>query len=194
MHLVPCLCCAAYEKLKMFGFYFHVGIDGGANFVVYAVAATNKRAATIFAGYAAAVSAYGRPQAVRADMAFEAIPVGQDMLDHRGPGSFLVGPSTANQVLPCALLEWPSSASMQKHPRLPGRCADMKCIAASSVLRIFGISSGHTSHSTTASCLRKWRPRACWTGTQADAWPCALLDLAIASHDCTCCAGPATPC
>ena len=38
------------------------------------------------------------PLCLRADMAFEATFVGQRMLDERGPGSFITGPSTANQV------------------------------------------------------------------------------------------------
>ena len=66
--------------------------------MVYVVVAADKRAETIFAGYSAAIQAYGRPQALRADMAFEAGLAGQHMIDHMGADSFLVGPSTANQV------------------------------------------------------------------------------------------------
>ena len=84
----------------MYGFYLHAGIDGGSNFVVYAVVALNKTASSLFSGYSAAVQQFGRPEALRADMAFEAGAIGQDMIDHVGQGSFLVGPSTANQVLP----------------------------------------------------------------------------------------------
>lgn len=48
--------------------------------------------------YRQAVEAFGRPRLLRSDMALEAARVGQDMLDHVGPGSFYPGPSTANQV------------------------------------------------------------------------------------------------
>ncbi|KAL3146331.1 hypothetical protein ABBQ32_003023 [Trebouxia sp. C0010 RCD-2024] len=44
-----------------------------------------------------AVTAYGYPLRMRADMAFEATFVGQRMLDERDEGSFITGPSTANQ-------------------------------------------------------------------------------------------------
>lgn len=87
-----------YEKLKMYGLYVHAGIDGGSNLFLYVVVATDKRAATLFTGYSSAVACFGRPVALRADMAFEATPIGQDMLDHVGVGSYLCGPSTANQV------------------------------------------------------------------------------------------------
>jgi hypothetical protein len=92
---------AAYEKLKMYGFYIHAGIDGGANFIVYIVVVDSKAASQLFRGYSQAVQLFGRPQAVRSDMAFEAGMIGQDMLDHVGQGSFVVGPSTANQVTTC---------------------------------------------------------------------------------------------
>lgn len=90
--------CAAYEKLKMYGFYLHGGIDGGSNFVVYMTVALNKTAASLFRGYQQAIEAFGRPLRLRADMCFEATRIGQDIMDHRGPQSYLVGPSTANQV------------------------------------------------------------------------------------------------
>jgi hypothetical protein len=82
----------------MFGFYIHAGIDGGANFIVYITVSTNKSAPELFRGYAQAINRFGRPQRLRSDMAYEAGMIGQDMLDHVGPCSFLVGPSTANQV------------------------------------------------------------------------------------------------
>lgn len=87
----------SYEKLKMFGFYVHTGIDGGANFIVYITVSTNKSATELFRGYAQAVNCFRRPDFLRCDMAYEAGLIGQDMLDHMGPGSFLVGPSTTNQ-------------------------------------------------------------------------------------------------
>ena len=99
---LPVRCSAAdagYEKLKMFGFYLHAGIDGGSNFVVYAFVANNKAASSLFSGYRAAMEVNGRPQALRADMAFQAGVIGQDMIDNRGQGVLLVGPSTANQVV-----------------------------------------------------------------------------------------------
>jgi hypothetical protein len=89
---------AGYEKLKPYGFTVHAGIDGGSNFVVWAQLALNKQSNSVFMGYARAIDLYGRPMRVRADMAFEAQGIGQDMLDHRGPGSYLTGPSTQNQV------------------------------------------------------------------------------------------------
>ncbi len=89
---------AAYEKLVMYGVYVHCGIDGGSNFIVYAVVDVNKRAETLWRGYSEAVANFGRPAMLRADMAFEAQPIGQDMLNHRGPGTYISGPSTSNQV------------------------------------------------------------------------------------------------
>lgn len=91
---------AGYEKLKPYGFTVHAGIDGGSNYIVYATLALNKNAESLFEGYRQAVAAYGRPLRLRADMAFEALPIGQDMLDYRGPGTYLTGPSTHNQVGP----------------------------------------------------------------------------------------------
>jgi hypothetical protein len=76
----------------------HAGIDGGSNYVVWAQLALNKCSDSLFMGYAKAVELHGRPLRVRADMAFEAQGIGQDMLDNRGPGSYLTGPSTQNQV------------------------------------------------------------------------------------------------
>ncbi|KAK9918548.1 hypothetical protein WJX75_004894 [Coccomyxa subellipsoidea] len=86
----------SYEKLKMYGFYVHAGIDGGANFIVHALVALDKTSATLLRGYKSAVARYGRPLRVRADMALEAIPIGADMLDHMGPGAYIAGPSTSN--------------------------------------------------------------------------------------------------
>lgn len=65
--------------------------------MVWAQLALNKQSNSVFMGYARAIDLYGRPMRVRADMAFEAQGIGQDMLDHRGPGSYLTGPSTQNQ-------------------------------------------------------------------------------------------------
>lgn len=90
---------AGYEKLKPYGFTVHAGIDGGSNFIVYATLALNKSSSSIFTGYRSAVEQYGRPGRVRADMAFEALAVGQDMLDHRGPGAYITGASVHNQVV-----------------------------------------------------------------------------------------------
>ncbi|KAK9819596.1 hypothetical protein WJX72_000124 [[Myrmecia] bisecta] len=87
----------AYEKLKPYGFYVHGGIDGGSNFVVYMTVALNKKSATLFEGYQQAINLFGRPLRLRADMCFEALAIGQDMVDHRGPQGFIAGPSTANQ-------------------------------------------------------------------------------------------------
>ncbi|KAK9807582.1 hypothetical protein WJX72_003361 [[Myrmecia] bisecta] len=52
---------------------------------------------TLLEGYHQAVSLFGRPLRLRADMCLEVLPIGQDMLDHRGAGAFIAGPSTANQ-------------------------------------------------------------------------------------------------
>jgi hypothetical protein len=49
-------------------------------------------------GFAQAVEAYGWPLRLRADMCFEAMQIGQAMIDRRGAGAYLAGPSTANQV------------------------------------------------------------------------------------------------
>ena len=45
-----------------------------------------------------AVQEYGYPLGLRADMAFGATYVGQRMLDERGQGAFINGPSNANQA------------------------------------------------------------------------------------------------
>lgn len=82
----------------MYGFYVHGCIDGGSNFVVYVVLALDKRGVTLQNAFDSATSAYGYPLRLRADMAFEALLVGQRMLDERGPGAYLTGPSTANQA------------------------------------------------------------------------------------------------
>lgn len=82
----------------MYGFYVHAGIDGGANFIVYALVALDKTSATLLRGYRSAVARYGRPLRVRADMALEALPIGADMLDHMGPGAYIAGPRTSNTV------------------------------------------------------------------------------------------------
>lgn len=88
-----------YEKLKPYGFYVHGAIDGGSNFVVYMLVALNKEAQSLYAGYQEAVGAFGRPLKLRADMCMEAaIGMGADMIKARGTGSYLVGPSTANQA------------------------------------------------------------------------------------------------
>lgn len=92
------MACAGYEKLKMYGFYVHGGIDGGSRFVVYAVLALNKKGTTLRDAFDEATTAYGFPLRLRADMAFEATFVGQRMIDARGQGAYLTGPSTANQV------------------------------------------------------------------------------------------------
>jgi hypothetical protein len=95
---VWCIAVAGYEKLKMYGIYVHGCVDGGSNFIVYMFATTNKKAASLWLPYAAAVAQYGRPLRLRADMALEAVPIGQDMLEHMGPGAYLTGRSTANQA------------------------------------------------------------------------------------------------
>ena len=87
-----------HEKLKMYGFYVHGCIDGGSNFVVYVVLALDKKGVTLQNAFDSAASAYGFPLCLRADMAFEALLVGQRILDDHGPGAYLTGPSTANQV------------------------------------------------------------------------------------------------
>ena len=63
----------------MYGFWVHACIDGGSNFVVYAVLALNKQGATLRDAFDAATAAYGYPLRLRADMAFEATFVGQRM-------------------------------------------------------------------------------------------------------------------
>ena len=82
----------------MYGFLVHGCIDGGSNFCVYATLALNKTGATLRDCFDKAVEEYGYPMRMRADMAFEATYVGQRMLDERGEGSFITGPSTANQA------------------------------------------------------------------------------------------------
>ena len=77
----------------------HAAVDGGSNFVVYCTVALDKKAITLFRGYAAAVQQYGRPVRVRADMCFEAVPIGQDIINNRGStAAYIAGPSTANTV------------------------------------------------------------------------------------------------
>lgn len=76
----------------------HGCIDGGSNSCVYATLALNKTGMTLRDVFDQAVTAYGYPLRMRADMAFEATFVGQRMLDERDEGSFITGPSTANQV------------------------------------------------------------------------------------------------
>ncbi len=93
-----CFLCAGYEKLKMYGFYIHACIDGGSNFAPYAIVALDKTASTLFNAYHEATAAFEHPLRLRADMCFEAVRIGQDMIDVRGPGAYLTGPSTANQV------------------------------------------------------------------------------------------------
>lgn len=98
-----------YEK--PYGFLLHAAIDGGSNFCVYAGLAVNKSAQTLSHYFSTAVEKYGRPLLLRTDMCFEAVEIGQDMINNRGPGAFIAGPSTRNQVsllyswyVPCALL------------------------------------------------------------------------------------------
>lgn len=91
-----------YEKLKPYGIYFHGCIDGGSNFVVYAIAALDKSSSTLLKAFDEAVDTFGYPLRLRADMCFEATAVGQRMLDEQGPGSYITGPSTANQVYHCS--------------------------------------------------------------------------------------------
>lgn len=86
---------AGYEELKPFGFSVHAGIDGGSNYIVYATLALNNSAESVSEGYKQAIQAYGRPLRVRADLAFEGLPTGQDMLDHRG----ISAKGTAHRVL-----------------------------------------------------------------------------------------------
>lgn len=93
-----CFVCAGYEKLKMYGFYIHACIDGGSNFAPYAIDALDKSASTLFNAYHEATNAFDHPLRLRADMCFEAVRIGQDMIDVCGPGAYLTGPSTANQV------------------------------------------------------------------------------------------------
>ena len=98
LFMVQHFVCAGYEKLKMYGFLVHACIDGGSNFCVYATLALEKSGGTLCDAFDKAVGAYGYPLRMRADMAFEATFVWQTMLDERGEGSFITGPSTANQV------------------------------------------------------------------------------------------------
>ena len=88
----------------MYGFLVHGCIDGGSNYCVYATLALNKQGSTLRDVFDKAVGEYGYPLRTRADMAFEATFVGQRMLDERGAGSFITGPSTANQAWLCRLM------------------------------------------------------------------------------------------
>ena len=54
--------------------------------------------AALKAGFDAAVYKFDFPEKLRADMAWETQAIGQAMLDARGAGTYLTGPSTANQV------------------------------------------------------------------------------------------------
>ena len=69
--------------------------------MVYATVALNKASATLLKSFDQATAAFGYPLRLRADMCFEAVPVGQRMVDMRGPEGFLTGPFTANQVMLC---------------------------------------------------------------------------------------------
>lgn len=83
----------------MYGIYIHACIDGGSNFAVYGTVALDKSSSTLLSVFDEAVEKFGYPWRLRADMCFEATAVGQRMIDERGPGGFLTGPSTANQVM-----------------------------------------------------------------------------------------------
>lgn len=82
----------------MYGFYIHACIDGGSNVATYAIVALNKTASSLFDAFHEATTALGHPLRLRADMCFEATRIGQDMIDVRGPGAYLTGPSSANQA------------------------------------------------------------------------------------------------
>ena len=67
--------------MKPYGFYVHGGIDGESNYAVYMVLALNKEASSLYAGYSDAISAWGHPVKLRADMCFEAAAmIGADMI------------------------------------------------------------------------------------------------------------------
>lgn len=146
---------AAYEKLVMYGVYVHCGIDGGSNFIVYAVVDVNKRAETLWRGYSEAVANFGRPAMLRADMAFEAQPIGQDMLNHRGPGTYISGPSTSNQVTNPV----PFSFTL---------FALHSCTALTALQlresRTTGTTYGRIGPGTGRIFSWKWRKKASWTG------------------------------
>ncbi len=82
----------------MYGFYIHACIDGGSSFAPYAIVALDKTASTLFNAYHEATTAFERPLRPRADMCFKAARIGQDMIDVRGPGAYLTGLTTANQL------------------------------------------------------------------------------------------------
>jgi hypothetical protein len=86
------------RKAARLGIFIHGCIDGGSNYVVYMTVALNKSAAALLHGFERAVADFGYPLRLRADMALEAQGIGQRMLDVRGAGAYLTGPSTANQV------------------------------------------------------------------------------------------------
>lgn len=91
---------AAYDKLVPWKIRLHGAIDGGSHFVVGAKVATNKRAETIFAGYAEAVQKYGHPLRIRSDFASEHVLVEED-INRARPGvyrAYLTGSSVHNQV------------------------------------------------------------------------------------------------
>lgn len=90
--------CAAYEKLKMYGFYIHACVDGGSNFVMWATLASDKASQTLFMGYQQAMQRYGRPLKVRADMCFEAHLIADDIISANGHMAYIAGPSTSNTV------------------------------------------------------------------------------------------------
>ena len=175
------LSIAGYEKLKMYGFTVHGCMDGGSNFCVYATLALDKRGETLRASFDKAVDAYGYPLCLRADMAFEATFVGQRMLDERGPGSFITGPSTANQVsifqaaylaihgkdilhiTSCRLSELvrcsqscrsESALSCMNTFLLPTVLTS--CVRHCSALRTSGTLYGSTLHRTTRVCSSGW--------------------------------------
>ena len=156
MHLrLTSLAVAGYEKLKPFGFYVHAGIDGGSNFVVYSTVALDKSGTTLLKQFDAATEQFGFPLRLRSDMAFEAGFVGQRMWEHRGPGSYIAGPSTANQASHICALHCFLTFNMSYC------CSKLFCC---SVLRTSGNGFGGLGLHTSSGCSRRWSVTGSWTG------------------------------
>jgi hypothetical protein len=64
----------AYDKLVMYGFHKHGGIDGASHYVLWAKVALNqKKKETKFEGYVFVVQKFGPPLWIRLDFAIEHI-------------------------------------------------------------------------------------------------------------------------
>lgn len=95
---------AAYDKLAMYGFRVHAGIDGASHYVLWAEVAADKTSDTIYKLFASAVQKFGLPLRVRSDFASEHTLIRQHMEAARpnAPRNpFLVGSLVHNQVWLC---------------------------------------------------------------------------------------------